>query len=93
MDYSNHHDTTIEQNLLDLVELIQSSTCLNEYEARTLIYYAIATHGMHVLQKIPAMVFLGPGGTGKTTLLEILFVLVLNPVWIESTETSKAVMK
>ena len=74
-----------------LVELIESATSLEGNEVNTIAYYATATHGLPDLHIFPILAIYGPGGTGKTTLLEILRELVLNPRWMEGTEATRAV--
>ena len=66
------YDNTRDPKLQSLVELIQRTTSLNQNQATTLINFAIATYGLEQLGIFPILVFSGTGGTGKTTLLNIL---------------------
>ena len=74
------YDNTRDPKLQSLVELIQRTTSLNQNQATTLINFAIATYGLEQLGIFPILVFSGTGGTGKTTLLNILEQLSCNPI-------------
>ena len=63
---------TLYERVRPLVELIQATNGLDEQQARTIVYYAIATHGLPNLDNFPILTICGPTGTGKTTLLEVL---------------------
>ena len=58
---------------------IQRATSLDENEAKTLVYYAMATYGLPQLQKFPILSLKGPNGTGKSTLQGILEQIVYRP--------------
>lgn len=61
-----------KQTIKELTDLIQSTNGLDENQAQTVIYFAIATYGLPHLGKFPLLVIYGPAGTGKTTILDVL---------------------
>lgn len=83
---------TLDQKLQALFDLIGSDTSLNPDQARTLIYFAIATYGLPNLEKFPVMAIFGPAGTGKTTILQILRAVASKPATIDG-KVSKAVLR
>jgi len=72
-------DTKINDKILPLVRLIEGTTGLDDDQARTIIYFAMATYGLPELQKFPILTISGQYGTGKTTLLEILKEIAYKP--------------
>lgn len=70
-------------SLEPLIEGIQAVSCLNTDEAKTVLYWAIATHGLPKLTTFPILVFKGPSGTGKSTLLDVLGELAYKPSRID----------
>ncbi len=89
---STLHATTSVELLSPLVELIQRTTGLDENQAKTVAYFALATHGLPKLQKFPILTVYGPAGTGKTTLLTVLQQVVYEPVWLDG-KVSKAELR
>ena len=62
-----------------LAELVGKTTGLDENQAKTVVYYALITHGMDKLEKAPVLMLYGPYGSGKSTLMDLLATLVCNP--------------
>ncbi|MDA1218953.1 MAG: hypothetical protein O2909_05860, partial [Chloroflexi bacterium] len=90
---SNQNDViTLTHKLQELLALIGSATSLDEDQARTLIYFAIATYALPHLEKFPIMAIYGPAGTGKTTILDILRAVTSKPAMIDG-KVSKAVLR
>ena len=63
----------------ELVDLIQSMSGWNPIEAKTIIYWIIATYGFENIRKFAPLIVYGRFGTGKTTLLEIIETLADPP--------------
>ena len=76
----------------ELVELVESVSGLRRDRAKTVVYYAVATHGQDNLDKIPVLTLYGPAGTGKTTLLDILGLLAREAKSVDGKAT-KAVIR
>ena len=72
MTISNEEKPTQEDQFDTLTQLIRETTGLDEDQAKTIVYYAIATYALPVLGKFPLLTIYGPAGTGKTTILKIL---------------------
>ena len=62
-------------SLDEIVEEIIKVTGLSQRQAKIVLYYAGATHGLLELRKFPILCVQGEPGTGKSTILEILNVL------------------
>ena len=62
-------------SLDEIVEEIVKVTGLSQRQAKIVLYYAGATHGLVGLKKFPILCVQGEPGTGKSTILEILNVL------------------
>ena len=62
-------------SLDEIVEEIVKVTGLSQRQAKIVLYYAGATHGLLELRKFPILCVQGEPGTGKSTILEILNVL------------------
>lgn len=75
------------KELADLIDLIRRQTCLDENQAKTVAYFAIATHGLEHVNTSPVLTIYGAAGTGKTTILRILKELVHNPDWMDGKMT------
>ena len=58
---------------------LSACTGLSMHDAKTVAYWAVQTHGMNELLKTPGLVVLGPSSTGKTTTMNALIEVVLNP--------------
>lgn len=61
-------------------------------EAKTIIYYALATHGIGRLSLMPLLVLRGPQSTGKSTIIGILKQIVNKPNIIDG-KVSPAVLR
>lgn len=75
-----------------LLTLIEGTTGLEVNQAKTVVYFALATHGLPHLNKFPILTLYGPAGTGKTTLLGILKEIAHRPSWIDG-KVSKAELR
>jgi len=69
----------LDSQILPLIDLMQAVNGLDESQARTLTYFAIATYGLPELQIFPLLVISGVAGTGKTTILEVLKRITYKP--------------
>ena len=65
------------------VQAITQSCGLGINQAKTIVYYSIATHDFDKLSIMPILVILGPQGTGKSTLISLMKQIVNNPVSID----------
>ncbi len=90
---SQEKEASPEAKVQGLVELIMSASGLDNNQVRTVILYAIATYGLAKLEKFPVLVFQGPAGTGKTTLLGIMRAISCNPSDIIDGKVSKSVLR
>ena len=90
---SQEKEALPEAKVQGLVELIVSASGLDQNQAKTAVYYAIATYALPQLEKFPVLVFLGPAGTGKTTLLGIMGAISYNPSDIIDGKVSKSVLR
>lgn len=63
----------------ELAELVQAACGLDLQRAKTLSYYALATHGLPNLLEFPVLAVQGPPGTGKSTILDILEQITYEP--------------
>lgn len=70
-----------------LLTLVQQAVGLDSHQAKLVVYYALATHGLAKLERFPILVLYGPHGTGKTTLLSILRNLVYEPRWLDGKDS------
>ncbi|MFC1986096.1 hypothetical protein ACFLWC_03780 [Chloroflexota bacterium] len=61
-------------------------------EAKTVIYYAMATHGINNINLMPMLILRGPQSTGKSTIIEILKQIVYKPTIIDG-KVSSAVLR
>ena len=69
----------MSKQVQSLSELIQSMSGWNPIEAKTIIYWIIATYGFENIRKFAPLIVYGRYGTGKTTLLEIIETLADPP--------------
>lgn len=60
-------------------QLIQDACGLDLDQAKTITYYAIATHGLPRLRIFPTLFIQGAPATGKSTILDILELLTYQP--------------
>ena len=90
MTISNEEKPTQEDQFDTLTQLIRETTGLDEDQAKTIVYYAIATYALPVLGKFPLLTIYGPAGTGKTTILQILKEISYKPVEIDGKATKAA---
>lgn len=67
---------------------ITAACGLGVNEAKTIIYYSIATYGMQEIQLMPVLILRGPQGTGKSTIMKILVKMVNTPILIDGKVTS-----
>jgi ATP-dependent Lon protease len=66
-----------------LATLVQQAAGLDSYQAKMVVYYALATHSLMKLRLFPILVLYGPPGSGKTTILTILHRLAHEPRWLD----------
>ena len=59
--------------------LIQAACGLDLNQAKSITYYAVATHGLTHLRLFPALFLQGAPATGKSTILDILELLTYQP--------------
>jgi energy-coupling factor transporter ATP-binding protein EcfA2 len=71
---------------------ITSACGLDINQAKTIVYYAVATHGMGQLKIMPILVLLGGHGTGKSTLIDLLKQICHSPITIDG-KVSKAELR
>ena len=77
-------------SLGEIVEEIVKVTGLSQRQAKIVLYYAGATHGLLELRKFPILCVQGEPGTGKSTILEILQVLCKDASKFTGRGTSEA---
>ena len=70
-------------SLWPLVRLLQTTTGLAGYEAKTVIYWATAAYRLPKLDEFPILAIQGPPGTGKSTLLKTLGHLTYKPKFLD----------
>ena len=71
---------------------ITSACGLDLNQAKTVVYWAIATHAIDKLERIPILILQGGHGTGKSTLMELLKQICHSPVPIDG-KVSKAELR
>ncbi len=71
---------------------ITSASGLDINQAKTSVYWAIATHGINKLEIMPILVSEGGHGTGKSTLMKILRQICNAPIVIDG-KVSKAELR
>ena len=83
-----------ESDAAQLLELIKPSLAAikkvsnwSDEAAKTLLYYAIATHGLEELSVFPILVVEGVPGSGKSTTMELMWHMVSKPVWLPTKPT------
>jgi hypothetical protein len=74
------------------VKGVTAACGLDVNEAKTIIYYSIATHGIACIQMMPVLVLRGPQGTGKSTIMALLKQMVYSPRFIDG-RVSSAVLR
>jgi hypothetical protein len=62
---------------------ITSACGLDINQAKTVVYYAVATHAIGQLKIMPILVLEGGHGTGKSTLIELLKQICHSPIHID----------
>ena len=60
------------EEVLKLAKLMNEVCGINEFWAKTAIYYCIATHHLLEIEWMVALIILAPPGTGKSYLIDIL---------------------
>ncbi len=76
----------------DYLKSVQATCGLSTNEAKTIIYYSVATHGIQRMQIMPILVLRGPQGTGKSTIMELLKQMAYSPKLIDG-RVSPAVLR
>jgi len=61
------------------IDAIMRASGLDINQAKTAVYYAVATHMMEKLEEMPLLVLQGPAGTGKSSGMKQIEKLVHNP--------------
>jgi len=89
----SHERDADELNVL--INLIQGVTGLDDNQARTFVYFSMATYGLPSLEIFPILTISGPAGTGKTTLLDVLRQISFKPSiqFINGGIVSRAVLR
>jgi len=77
----------------ELVADIQRSAGLMSMHTKTCIYYAAATWSIDSLDWFPMLVFLGPPGTGKSVMLDIMKWLCKGAVMVDCDNVTEAVLR
>ena len=54
----------------EAAHIFEQTSGLDLNQAKTIVFWTIATHGLEILKKFPILVIHGPFSTGKTTTLE-----------------------
>jgi len=71
--------SSLQQQLAPCVIAMQQASGLTEAQAKTCVYYAVATHRMERYDKFPQLVLQGSQGTGKTSAKDQLAPMVYRP--------------
>jgi ABC-type cobalamin/Fe3+-siderophores transport system ATPase subunit len=71
------------QIITNYADAITSACGLDENQAKTVVYWATATHAIDKLKKMPILVIQGGYGSGKSTLIELLKQICRSPMFID----------
>ncbi len=80
------------QIVTNYANAITSACELDMNQAKTVIYWAIATHGIEKLELMPILALSGPHGTGKSTLIKVMGQVCYQPRLMDG-EMSKAELR
>lgn len=80
------------QIITNYANAITSACGLDINQAKTVVYWAIATHAIDRLKIMPILVLQGGHGTGKSTLIELLNQICHSPIPIDG-KVSKAELR
>ncbi len=80
------------QIISNYANAIISACGLDMNQAKTLVYWALSTHGIEKLERMPILVLLGGHGTGKSTLMALLKQICNSPILIDG-KVSKAELR
>ena len=77
----------------DLVSVFHEVSGLDEYQAKTSIYYTAATHRIERFKWFPVLAFIGLPGTGKSKALDVIAQICCkpNPITCHSAMTSASI--
>jgi len=78
--------------IITCTNAITSACGLDINQAKTVVYWAIATHAIDKLKIMPILVLQGGHGTGKSTLIELLNQICHSPIPIDG-KVSKAELR
>lgn len=70
-----------------LIGAVRRVSALDQFWAKTCIYYAIATHGLYELPWFPILSLQGEYASGKSQLMKLIRHFVKDPVWMSTTPT------
>jgi len=75
--------TIIKDSINPALEALTGASGIDKNQAKTVLYYAIATHLLpDKLSIMPVLAIIGPPGTGKTSLMKQLERMVNCPKWL-----------
>lgn len=77
---------------VQIINAITSACGLDLNQAKTVVYWAIATHAIDKLERMPILVIQGGHGTGKSTLIALLGQICHSAVFIDG-KVSKAELR
>jgi len=68
-----------------LVDAVQQVSGLDDFSAKTCVYYGIGTHGLEGADLYPILVLQGPAATGKSQAMEVMAFFCREPVPMSTT--------
>lgn len=71
----------------DYADAITSACGLDNYQAKTVVYWAIATHAINKLERMPILTICGGYGTGKSTLFKVIQQICFSPIILDGKVT------
>jgi ABC-type lipoprotein export system ATPase subunit len=80
------------QIITNYADAITSAYGLDNNQAKTVVYWSIATHAIEKQLIVPILVITGPFSSGKSTLISIIRQICFQPRPIDG-EISKAVLR
>jgi hypothetical protein len=83
-------ETSPMMEIAQLVRIFSDVSGLDENQAKTAIYYSMATHKLRRFDWFPALAFIGAPGTGKSKAIDIIERLCFRPLRITCHATMTA---